>query len=261
MEEIEVGGSFWWQRNLNIGETSGVAGSTSGATQNDLAGMSTQGGYSFFSSNYGNGKDAMGSAIRSHLVPNGDTVKWALEAHLPFRRYGLKWEYAHQDISLGQWNDTSATRGPPATRGGKLSGYGTYVEFYAWVLGGRETLEPPGIEAAQRIDFAKQTVAPTWGLQLLAKWDHVEYDISGLPMGGAMGTTPDPAQGHYAIDAVEGGANAWLTKHVRLSVNYVANFIGGFAHGANDAANLKSNYFYKTNSVDHEILFRAAVGL
>jgi hypothetical protein len=54
---------------------------------------------------------------------------------------------------------------------------------------------------------------------------------------------------------------------VRLAANYVANFIGGFSHadamdaGNLDARNLKSNYFYRTNRVDHEVLLRVGINL
>lgn len=260
MEELEVGGSIWWQRNQNLGMTAGVSGSTSGGSQEDLFGMTTQGAVSFFSSSYGNGKDPMGNAVRSHLVPDGDTLKWAVEAHLPWNRFGLKWELIHQTIGLAQFDDTSASRGAAVTTAATLDGYGTYVEAYAWLLGGREMIEAPGLESHPRLNLARPLDEPRWALQLLAKWDHVGFDVKGLPTPPA-GTGTDPAEGHYAVDAIEIGVNAWCTKHVRLTANYAANFIGGFGKRDDDAANMKANYFYKNNLVDHEILLRIAIGL
>src|SRR5262249_37801485 len=64
LEEIWLGASWWWQRNNNLG---GAVAASLGGGQNDLSGMTTQGGFGFFSSSYGNGKDFAGNAVRSHL--------------------------------------------------------------------------------------------------------------------------------------------------------------------------------------------------
>src|SRR5207248_674102 len=110
-----------------------------------------------------------------------------------------------------------------------------------------------GVEAAPRMKKWKAVAEPTWGLQVLAKVEHLDFNISGLAAN-------DPAGGTYAVDAFEVGLNAWATKHVRLTLNYVANFIGGFDGGKpTDAANLTSNIFY--HGIDHELLLRIGVNL
>ena len=73
LEDMHVGASFWWKKASNNGLSAGVTPSLTGPTQNDLAAMTTQGGFGFFSANYANGTDAQGNPIRSHLAPNGTT--------------------------------------------------------------------------------------------------------------------------------------------------------------------------------------------
>src|SRR5204863_207137 len=68
MEELWLGGSFWWQTNNNLGGAG--PGSLTSATSGDLASVTTQGGFSVFGSNYNNGTDALRNVIRSHLAPD-----------------------------------------------------------------------------------------------------------------------------------------------------------------------------------------------
>ena len=241
MEEMEVGGSVWLQHQTNIGGA--IAPSTTGGTQNDLFAMTTQGGLGFFSSSYGNG-----AGTRSHLVPNGDTVKWALEAHIPIKKFGVKWELVHQSIDISQYNDvTPAAPTRDATApGAKLEGTATYVEAYYWILGDRDMIEPPGLEPIPRLKAFKSSADPKWGLQVLAKYEHLSFDVSGLP-------DKDPAQGNVNVNAIELGLNGWLTKHVRLTANYVMNYIDG------DTASVKKNFYFQ--KAEHELLFRAGINL
>jgi hypothetical protein len=79
--------------------------------------------------------------------------------------------------------------------------------------------------------------------------------VTGLPtQTDATGAiSPDPGQGHYQIDVFELGVNAWATKHVRITANYVFNYIDG------DSANVKRNFYYQRG--EHELLFRLAIAL
>ena len=90
--QIEVGGSFWWQHEGNLG---GAIAGASGGTQNDLTGMSTTGGFGLFSSNYNVATDAAGNNIREHLVPSGGTVKWGVEMRVPIWKFGIQGELIH----------------------------------------------------------------------------------------------------------------------------------------------------------------------
>lgn len=257
MEDIWAGGSFWWRANTNLGGS--VTPNPGGAAQNDLPSMTTQGGFGFFSSNYANGRDAAGNTLRAHLVPAGDTVKWAVEANLPIKKIGLRFELAHQSIDLAEYNDSNPgnatfTRSGPLY-GGRLEGTGYYVEVFGWLLGDVNYLETPGLQTAPHIRKFAVAKEPQWGLMLAAKYEHVGFDVNGLrSQTDAMGTiTPDPGQGHYQIDVFELGVNAWATKHVRMTANYVLNYIDG------DSANVKRSFYYQ--KAEHELLFRLAIAL
>jgi len=65
--------------------------------------------------------------------------------------------------------------------------------------------------------------------------------------------TVNPAVGSYTLHVFEIGLNAWLTKHIRLTGNYVLNYMGG------DADNVKKGFYFQ--KPEHELLFRAAVQL
>jgi phosphate-selective porin len=259
MEDIWVGGSFWWQRNRNPGGA--VTPNVGGAAQNDLPAMATQGGFGFFSTSYANGSDTAGNSIRSHLVPGGDTVKWALEANIPLKRVGARFELVHQSVDLTQYNDTNPTNASltrsTAGTGAKLDGYGYYVEVYGWLLGNSSFLETPGLEPAPRIKRFQVTTEPKWGLMLAAKYEHVGFNVAGLPSGavdpGTQIAARDPAEGYYQIHAFELGLNGWATKHVRLTANYVLNYIDG------DSGQVKKNFYYRRP--EHELLFRLGVNL
>ncbi len=265
-DDVWVGGSFWWKKNSNIGGF--VTPNATGAAQNDIAGMSTQGGFGFFSSNYNDGKDAMGNTLRAHLVPNGDNIKWAVEANIPVWKLGLRFEAVGQTMDLAQYfdaNPTAATMtrskawlGTAPGHGGEanLNGIGYYLELYGWILGDVNYLETPGQEATPHIKKFAAAHEPTWGLMVAAKYEHVDFNVirlQGALQGGSGAFTADPGEGNYSIDAFELGVNAWASKHVRLTANYVLNYIGG------TAPNVKGNFFY--HNAEHELLFRIATAL
>jgi hypothetical protein len=255
MERLWIGGSFWWRTYDNVGLQQ--TPSTSAATALDLAPVTTQGGFGVFNSNYANGTDAAKNPIRSHLVPAGTTWKWALEANLPItHRYGIRAEYVQQAIDLHRYDDVNAVNATVTRSDGPfahLDGWGAYVEAWAWI-GGDINVDHPGLYALPHWNGYIRPKAPQWALMLAAKYEHVEFAITNLPNPGKL----DPANGHYALDTVELGANFWVTRHSRLMANYLANYVGSgdpnFAAG-NSAKNL---FFQKW---EHELLFRLQVNL
>ncbi|MCU1279085.1 MAG: hypothetical protein JWM53_2631 [bacterium] len=266
LKDIEVGGSFWWQHQGNLG---GAIAGSSGATQNDLSGMSTTGGFGFFSSNYNVATDGAGNAIRAHLVPSGETVKWALEARVPIWKFGLQAELIHVSEDLlsyydsvnvpnamtGKWSGGAFSRAAPKA-GGNLDGYGGYIEVFGWILGDVNFIETPGLEPMPHIKKFAPAKEPLWGLRVLARYEQVTFNITGLPgiVDPVSGTTSgDVAVGLYKLHQFGLGLDAWGTKHVRLSVNYFMNYIDG------DAPLVKKNFFYQR--AEHELLFRAGINL
>jgi hypothetical protein len=266
LQDIWVGGSFWWQHNGNNG---GFVGGASSATQNDRQSLQTTGGFTWLATNYTLGTDANGNNIRAHLVPGGTTVKWALEARIPVWKFGLQWELMHVSEDLfryddsvnipnpttNKWSGASFSRAAPK-EGANLDGYGWYIEAFAWILGDVSFLETPGLEPAPRIKKFAVAKAPKWGLRVLARYEHVGVNIGGLigvtdPMTGT--STADPASGNYELHTFGLGFDAWGTKHVRLSANYFMNYIDG------DSALVKKNLYYQRP--EHELLFRVGINL
>jgi hypothetical protein len=260
LRDIWFGGSFWWQRNTNLG---GSAAPSSGAAQNDVPSMTTQGGVTFFNASYNNGTDMNMNTIRSHLAGDGDTVKWALELNVPIKWAGLRWEYVDQSVSLAQYNDTvnasaAALKRSAPIPGAKLEGYSTYIELYGWILGDVNFLETPGLEAPPRVKKFSWAKEPKWGLMLAAKYEFTNFSVSGLPAGPVDPMTGmptrDPAQGTYQVHTFELGLNAWGTKHVRLTCNYLFNYADG------DAKNITTNTLLY-HRYEHELLFRLGIAI
>src|SRR5207245_2604906 len=107
-------------------------------------------------------RDAAGNTVRTHLTPDGEILKWAIELNVPVKRVGLRFELVHQSMSLAQYNDlqapTNLMTGAPGSLsrsgpfgGGQLDGTGWYVEVYAWILGDVNYLESPGLELHPRL--------------------------------------------------------------------------------------------------------------
>jgi hypothetical protein len=229
LRDIWVGASFWYQKAANLGGPVGAA--LAGGAQNDLTPMTTQGGVSFFATAYANGKDAAGNAVRSHLAQYGDTVKWAVEANVPIKWVGARFELVHQSLDLAQYNDTNPVNATilrsAGQRGANLDGYAYYIELYAWILGDWSFIETPGLETAPRLRHFAAPREGLWGLMVAAKYEHVGFDVTGLPQ--APGGSPDRAAGAYEVHAFELGVNAWGTRHVRLTCNYLFNYFDGDA--------------------------------
>jgi hypothetical protein len=256
LQDLWVGGSFWWQRADNLGGS--IQPSTTGATQNDLASVTTQAGFSIFNSSYNHGVDMNKNPIRSHLAPDGDTVKYAFELSVPlWKRVGLRSEFVHQSIDLRQYNDVNPGTGNlTRTRGasGNLTGWGAYAEAYAWVwLSGAVNAARPGYYDVPHWSGYRPPLEPHFGLMLAAKYEHVEFDV-GIPTNGKAAV--DPAAGHYALDTFELGANLWLTRFSRLTANYVLNYVGA---GDGSSAQETKNLFFK--GFEHELLFRLQVSI
>jgi phosphate-selective porin OprO and OprP len=265
MQDVWVGGSFWYQHNSNLGGP--AAPNATGAAQNDVPGMTTQGGVSFFSTNYNAGNNTAGFAQRAHLVPQGDTLKWAVELNVPIKFIGVRVEAIGMSMDLAQYFDantlsaqmlTQATRSKPFFGNGgpaNLNGIGYYVQVFGWILGDVNFIETPGLELAPRLKKFAPAKEPKWGLMLTAKFEQTRFDVQRLQrtVDAAGNPVVDPGEGNYDLKTFEFGANAWMTKHVRLTANYVMNYIDG------TSKNVKGNFYYQ--KAEHEVLFRMGINL
>jgi phosphate-selective porin O/P len=257
VEDIWLGASFWWQHAQNIAGA-GPA-STSGGSVGDAGGLSTEGGFSAFSSNYGNGTDANKNAIRSHLAADGTILKWALEANVPITsRFGLRGEFIHQSIELRRYDDVTVAGVAGRTAGPRafLDGYAGYAEAYVWI-GGPVAIDKIGVYAAPHWSGYVPPSPPRWALQLAARYEHTEFAISGAPAPGSA-TKLDAADGHYALDTLLLGGSFWVTRQARLMANYALNYVGSGDPREASAIAAKNLFFQK---YEHELLFRLQVNL
>jgi hypothetical protein len=155
----------------------------------------------------------------------------------------------------GKWSGASFARSGGKS-GGNLVGFGGYIEAFAWILGDVNFIETPGLEPMPHIKKFAPAKEPLWGLRVLARYEQLSFNVSGLPgiVDPTSGTTTgDAAVGLYKLHQFGLGLDAWGTKHVRLSVNYFMNYIDG------DAPLVKKNFFYQR--AEHELLFRAGINL
>lgn len=251
IDDVWVGGSFWYQQADNLGGAGPP--STSAATAGDLPSVTTQGGFAVFTANYNNGSDALGSAVRSHLALDGTVLKYAFEANLPITtRGGLRGEFVHQSMELRRYDDANSGSGNlQRTSGPKgfLDGYAGYVEAYAWI-GGPVNVDKPGLYQTPHWNGYVTPPPPRWAVMLAAKYEHVEFAISGFGN--------DPANGHYALDVFELGGSLWVTRHARVMANYVLNYVGS-GDPAQAATMVGKSLFFQRS--EHELLFRLAVSL
>ena len=194
LQQLWLGASVWYKDSNNLGGF--VTPSVTGASQNDLANMTTQGGVGFFSSSYGNGKNASGAAVRSHIAPWGETLKWAIEANVPFwSKMGARFELVHESLGLARYDDTNPVNATlvraDGLRGAKLDGLSYYIELYAWILGDSTFLETPGVEPMPRLKRGPNIPA-SWALMVAAKYERTQFNMSGLSptLGDAPSSPP-----------------------------------------------------------------------
>lgn len=259
LKMLQIGGSFW-------------GGSRDPKYINyDYPSMTTQGNYAFWSPTYG------GSKGTTHVIPSGTQLRGAGELRIPVSLVDLTSEIVY--IA----NDTrEAIDGYQATnseRFGRMSGTSYYVQLAVWPIGNRDVNGLPGYENPTHLDFTKPDPDdPPIALQLLVKWEQLMLKYDSASRQGTA--DPKNIDGDIKANAFSVGANLWLTKHVRLTANYVLNMFPGalpvkpatagdaaqtsdqraiapantLAAGVNDAA-------HDTATVLHELLFRFAIAL
>ena len=201
-------------KNLEFGVSARQGSRDKDYVNYDVPALTTQGQYAFWSPTY------TSSAGLTHIIYAGTQQGVAAEARIPFGLVDLTAEAAYVDKGTREAAD--ATQASPSLRYGSLRGYSYYVELGYWPIGNRDINGTPGVQNMPHIDFDKPDQArPGSALQVLAKWEQVRLNYASARRSGS----PDPknADGDIRVDAFSLGANYWLTKHLRLSVNYIAN--------------------------------------
>jgi hypothetical protein len=237
LRDVTIGGSVW---------TGDRSSSASGVT---FGGQTTSGGYTVLDSSLW---ALDGTARALELRADGRLTAVGLELDAPWaRRFGARFEWIWKRQQLGAFDVTDAAH---ATRLGhaSLSGYATYVEVRAWVLGDETILGAParaGLELPLRLRDLSPSRARQ-GLLLAARVDYIDEtvasdrDVRGAGLGIA-------AEGATRLTSLSAGGNYWFTRRSRLCLHYVLNHLGGnnpYVRGLNTPN-------------EHELLVRLALAL
>ena len=259
MKDIQIGASFRY-------------GSKDKAfVEYDYPALTTQGNYTFWSPSY------KGAAGYTHIIPSGDQLGVGGELRVPVSMFDLTGELVYIKN-----NTREAIEGYESTnteRLGDMSGYSYYAQLGFWPLGKRDIQGLPGYENMPHVDFKKpDPVTPPRALQLLAKWEQVALSYASASRAGIADAKN--IDGDIKVNAFSLGANYWITKHVRLTANYVLNMFpdsaptsvttqGGPVQSSANRAIAPGNTLGKgvnDNARDnahevHEFLVRAAIAL
>jgi phosphate-selective porin len=202
-------------KDLQIGASFRYGSRDSKYTYYDYPTMSTQGGYTFWSSTY------TGSEGKTHILPSGNQTGVAGELRLPISIFDLTSEVVYIENHTREVQEGLQASNGTSLRRGDLHGVSYYVQAGVW-LGKRDVNGLPGYENMTHVDFSKaDPETPPTAVQLLAKWEQLSLKYAGASRQGTPDTTN--ADGNIKVNAFSLGVNYWATKHIRLSANYVLN--------------------------------------
>ena len=201
-------------KNLEFGVSAREGSRDHNWVNYDVPAMTTQGQYTFWNPTY------TSSGGLTHIIYSGRQQGIAGEARIPYGLVDLTGEFAY--IDKGTREALDGYQSSPSPRFGSLRGYSYYVEFGYWPLGNRDINGLPGVQNPPHIDFDKpEKKNRDRALQLLAKWEQVRVNYSSARRSGTADAKN--ADGDIRVNAFSLGANYWLTKHLRLTANYVLN--------------------------------------
>jgi hypothetical protein len=258
-------------KDLQIGASVRYGSRNNKFSYYDYPGMSTQGGYGFWGPTYG------GSEGTTHILPSGTQLGVAGELRVPVSIVDFTSELVYIKNNTREVREGFQATPDSNLRLGDMHGVSYYVQAGIW-LGKRDISGLPGYENMTHVDFSKPDARPANAVQLLAKWEQVSLKYDSASRSGAADTKN--ADGNIKVNAFSLGVNYWLSKHIRLSANYVLNMfpdsaptsassMGGPVQSSANRALAPGNTLAKGVNDDardnahtlHEFLLRAAVAL
>jgi hypothetical protein len=252
LSEIWFGGSVWYGQRVESPYTAPV--------------LTTQGGVTLLPSTF-NGNQ--------QLTPNGTLFKWAVELNVPIGPLGWRFELVHTDReNLGLYKPAGTDPAPSLGRilAGSLNRSGTalYVQMWYWILGSPTILPTPGQEIPTHwAGYRRGKEQVPIGLYLSARYERLvlhQDDVSQAPL--MLTSAEQGATGSLTVDSFGLALNAWFTKHVRFSANYLLNYVDGDIGIIQPGVKLPppsgttgqpTSIFYRTP--EHEVMLRAAIGI
>jgi phosphate-selective porin len=201
-------------KNLEVGASVRYGSRDKNFANYDVPALTTQGQYAFWNPTYA------GSQGQTHVLYAGSQRGVAFEARVPVSLVDFTTEATYIDKNTREVVEGFQTA--QSARFGGLRGYSYYLEVGFWPLGNRDINGLPGVQNMPHVDFSKPDPAtPPRALQLLVKWEQIRLNYSSARHLGTL--DPLNMDGDIKVDAFSLGANYWLTKHLRFTVNYVLN--------------------------------------
>lgn len=257
LSEIWFGGSIWYGQRIDVPYTN--------------LNITTQGGVTLLPTVYGSGKENI-----LQIIPNGDLLKWAIEVNVPIGPVGWRFEMVRTEReNLGIYRPGGPTDPAPLltrTLLGSIKSSGTsfYVQMWYWILGNSSMLPTPGQEVPQRwMGYRKGKESWPIGLYVTARYERLFLHHEDRTEAPLSLTDPEKMSiGTLSVDSFGVALNAWFTRHMRFSVNYLLNYLDGdMPLISSDAVRLlqagptgqPTTMFHRT--AQHELLFRAGFGL
>jgi hypothetical protein len=195
----------------------------------DYPGMTTQSGFAFWSPVYGGPKG------RTHILPSGTQRGFAGELRIPIDRFDVTSEFVYVKNDTRESVEGFQASLTNVERLGEMKGYSYYVMAGFWVFGKRGVNGLPGYQNPAHVDFSKPDAPPAPNtLQILVKWEQLRVKYSGESRkeDASSAYLTRNADGDIKVNALSLGVNYWLTKHVRLSANYVLDMFPDSAPAA-----------------------------
>lgn len=255
LSEIWFGGSIWYGRRVDV-------------PYDDFP-ITTQGGVTLLPALFG---------TTYRHVPNGDLLRWAVELNVPIGPLGWRFELVRSEYEgVGIYRPVdaanSAEKNLPLGRAlaGNVNRSGTsfYFQMWYWILGSSAMLPTPGQEIPQHwIGYRKGKEPFPIGLYVTARYERLVLRQAEVVEGPLRLEEPQRVTlGNLSVDSFAAALNLWMTRHVRFSANYLMNYLDGDMPVIQGGTRIPTGGplmqptypFYRTP--EHELLFRAAVGL
>jgi phosphate-selective porin len=208
LHDVTVGGSFWTgNRTL----------------ANGLGAQATQSGYTFLDTKVAWKDAAIKTPVELHQ--QGRLNAFALELNAPIdHKLGVRFELVHKKQPLSVVDVTAATK-PAILGGAELKGTSWYAEAWYWAMGDDRIIGEPGMQLPSRLKkFGVK--APQRGLMLAARLEMLDEDVTLETDAAALGVKSG-SFGKTKLTSMTLGANYWISKRFRTTVNYVLNHFGG----------------------------------
>lgn len=185
----------------------------------DAPGLSTPGGYTFWSPTSGDG------ATSTHVMPSNTQLGGAVELFVPYKRFDLAGEFVYVNEGRREAFQASLNN---TERAGTLKGYSYYVQASFWPFGEPRLAGEPAGYPDPKLDPAKlhKPSHPKRAVQFAVRWEQMRLnydsiarsnDDSGALIAGVKRGPIDAKTQDIKVDALQVAGTYWASKHIRIT--------------------------------------------